>query len=45
MTHGLDELFWQGLTLMYSAVSRHSWMKRDGLKFCDDLCLNESGDF
>lgn len=40
MSHRLDELFWQGLTLMYSDVSRHSWMKCNGLKFCDDLCLN-----
>lgn len=40
MSHRLDELFWQGLTLVYSDVSRHSWMKCNGLKFCDDLCLN-----
>ena len=40
MSHRLDELFWQGLTLMYLDVSRRSRMKFNGLKFCDDLCLN-----
>lgn len=42
MTQSLDELFWQGLTLMYSGLPRHSWMKWNGLEFCDDLCLNYS---